>query len=291
MKWKPLTICLIICLVLFMGVLGAQAKKSDSSGGNDNSSGPPDEPTVVPKFIYMTGSVDMVELYELKETLIVYDYDNNVWVEKLVPVDEPDELYFLTVSGDQDVDMDDDGTYEFELKDGEQWLLDFGPEWYAPDPCLVASYICEDGGGLIKVGPFVLGYFDCNGAIVDTVVSNDPSQSGAKIPLMSRTARNALPDASSVYAFGRSGGSEIVWIWDDPADDYVLDENGDIAIGEDGNPVINEEGLGVFVRYPKAGSNIVWEMDDGSETEQTWWRGEAPPQAMTKELSCSVTEE
>lgn len=264
MNRKPLTFCLTLILVLLLAVCGAQAKNGTGTGSSGDS-GPPTEPTVDIKYIWMTGTVDLVEVYELKETLIVYDYDDNVWVEKLVPIDEPDLLYFLTVVGDQDVDGDGDGVTDFELKDGDQWLLDFGPEWYAADPCLIDSYICPENNDIeLKMGPFVLGIFTCLGDIVEGVVSNDPAQAADTIPLMSRTRRDALSDAASVYAFGRSGGSEIVWIWDDPTDDTVE-----------------------FVRYPKAGSNIIWEIDDGSG--QAWWRGEAPPQAMTSELSCTTT--
>lgn len=265
MKWKSLTLFITVLLVLLMASVGP-AKNGDGDGGG----GPPEEPTVVPKFIWMTGTVKKVELYELKETLMAYDTDDNVWVETLVPVAEPDELYFLTVDGDQDVDGDEDGITDFALKDGDQWLLDFGPEWYAADPCLVDSYICVDeaDGGLIKTGPFVLGDFTCEGDLTTAVVSNDFNTNPGTIPLMTRGRRDALAlHGGPVYAFGRSGGSEIVWIWDDPAD------------GQEG----------VFVRYPKAGSNILWEADDGDG--QAWWRGEAPPQAMTSELSCTVAEE
>lgn len=265
MKWKTFTFYLTIALTFFIVAICVNAKNSSQN----NDSGPPDEPAVLPKFINMTGTVKKVVLYELKETLTFYDYINDKMIEKLIPVDEPDELYFLTIAGDQIVDEDNDGIAEFNLKDGDQWLLDFGPEWYAPDPCLVDSYICDDEDGLIKVGPFTLGVFTCVDGLTAFVESNDIflDPPANDIKLMSRDKRNNLPGASEVYVFGRSGGSEIVWIWDDPQD--------------------NIDG---FVRYPKAGSNIVWEINPGGPDGQLWWRGEAPPQAMTNELNCSTTE-
>lgn len=263
MNWRPL-IMYPAALSLMLG--GATIVQAAKSGTGD--SGPPSEPTNVAEAIWMTGKVHKVTLYELKETLVAYDYDDNVWVETLVPVAEPDDLYFLTVTEDQTANG-------YTFKAGEEWLLDFGPEWYAADPCLIDSYICPDGG-LIKVGPYILGDFTCEADGSVLVNSNDPNPDnkvyiteeeqvpiiGTPIPLMSRTSRNALPDKEDVYAFGRYGGSELVWIWDPDED-------------------------GIFERYPKAGSNILWEMDFGDG--QQWWRGEAPPQSNTSELSCSTT--
>jgi hypothetical protein len=247
------------------------------------------DPPMPLNMYWMTGTIEEFQAYEMVDFWYWWNETEDEWVIRYIPDPEPKFLKIMTATADSSYDEDGDGVLEWAVLAGEKYILDYGPDWYAADPCLVDSYICpckrpEGDVCPIMIGPYLLGEFTCGSGpdskYVQSVMSTDFNLGEEFVDLMTEAQRDALAldyAGSGAYAFGRVGGSEIVWL-------FECIDGTELADGCD----IGEYYL-LTDLYPELmGGNIVWEMELSGD--RVWWRGEGAPYAKTKDLGCTVIE-